>query len=172
MAIQLSQPIDTQLDSAKKLVDNLAALANATVAISRHQTSPTGLVGEFISSDCTASPVALGTGVAANITSILVPSGDWDISGAVWFISAVGTLVTNFGSAINNTSATLPGSAQKETFLSLAFTANNSNIIPTPVVRFSLSAPTTIYLVGFSVFTVSTLTATGYLRATRAKQQQ
>ena len=127
-----------------------------------------GYVGEFISSViASGSPVSLTNATPANITSISLTAGDWD----VWGNISVNTTVS--GNAIlgwiSSTSATPPDSSLSN---NIQFNSNVlaglNGIIP-PQLRFSLSGTTTIYLsVDFSA-SVGTLTGWGGIYARRAR---
>jgi len=67
-----------------------------------------GNVGEVVSSFVViGSPVSLTTNVAANITSISLTAGDWDVQGNVNFAGTSATITALTG-GISVTSATLP----------------------------------------------------------------
>jgi hypothetical protein len=129
-----------------------------------------GSVGEYVSN--TASGVALTTATTANVTSISLTAGDWDVTGAVAFVNTGGTtsisaqiagisltsatftpIPSGFGQAsLQNTAAVIPGS--------------NMSLMPT---RISVATTTTVYLIAQSTFTVSTMTANGFIRARRVR---
>ena len=133
-----------------------------------------GQIGEFIESEVVlAGAVSLTTGVSANVTSISLTAGDWDVSGNVYYNSAAGTTITGLGAAISLTSATYPlprpGRGAFTTLLA-TFTGNGSaNLIPAGTVRMSVASTTTVYLVANGSFAASTLTAGGYIGARRAR---
>lgn len=134
-----------------------------------------GSVGEIITGAASTPGTSLTTGTAANVTSISLTAGDWDVNGIVVFTGGNTTNVTFLNYAINTTSATLPtsgttmrgqdsfGSAGKVPFVvgdvSYSITAS----------RLSLNATTTVYLVASGGFTVSTMSAYGQIRARRIR---
>lgn len=123
-----------------------------------------GSIGEFVSS-LTGSAVTLTTTVVANITSISLTAGDWDVSGNIQFLPA-GTGGT-YAASISTTSATRP-SWQQESLLIVSEGAASAKQMPTPVVRISISTTTIVYLVGYAGFS-STMTANGFIRARRVR---
>lgn len=124
-----------------------------------------GSVGEHITA--TGTGVSLTTATAANITSISLTAGDWEVDGSVLFQPAGTTQVSVVNAGASSTTATLPA-------IPLYSQANNQgtglNIgLVIPRQRFSLSGTTTVFLVAASTFTVSTMTATGTIRARRVR---
>lgn len=128
-----------------------------------------GSVGEYISSTVSGgSPVSLTTNVVANVTSISLTAGDWDVGGIVGFSLGTGTSVTYSTAAANSTSATLPALG--------GYASNGTTSVPVtdpslviPTIRASLSTTTTYYLVAKAGFTVSTLGAYGMIWARRRR---
>jgi hypothetical protein len=146
---------------------NITSLTGTTT----NNNAAAGKVGEYIESIVlAASAVSLTTGTQTNITSISLTAGDWDVSGAVVFIPAGTTTVTQFIGAVNSVSATLPTSEQR------LFVINQTSATPGAQVgysgsprRFSLAATTTIYLIALSSFGTSTMTAHGKIAARRIR---
>lgn len=125
-----------------------------------------------------SSATALTTATAKDVVSITIPPGKWYISGAVGYISAATTSVTRYTSNVSLTSNTSPATDARGAPLSneltiVRFTAadvpgsNSDNIMTIPSYRVILAAATTFYLVANSTFTVSTLSAYGYIEAQR-----
>jgi len=131
-----------------------------------------GAVGEYVQSVlATGSSVTLATGVTSNVTSISLTAGDWDVTGAVDFTFGATTSYTNLIGSVSSTSATIGGQDSKFDFETPAAvpTAGADATFPLPVVRFSLSGTTTVFLVAQGTFTVSTLKAYGTIRARRIR---
>jgi hypothetical protein len=133
-----------------------------------------GYVGQYIESVVlSGSAVSLTSGATANVTSISLPAGDWNVTGIVSYTTASTTSVTGRTSSISNTSATndlSPGRFVREFHAGTVPTAITGAMSgPIPVARISLAATTTIYLVATASFTVSTLTAYGILQARRVR---
>jgi len=136
-----------------------------------------GYIGQYKESVVTSgSAISLTTGTPANVTSISLEAGDWDVSSSV---NVIGTGTTSFSAAIGSISQT---SATVDT-TPLAFgilTYGASPIVPpastigvlnmnSGPVRKSFAATTTVYLVGQATFTASTATAWGTIRARRVR---
>jgi hypothetical protein len=133
----------------------------------------TGYVGEYISSTVGNTTASLTTGVTANLTSLSLTAGDWDVSGSVQFDVGATTNITYWYSSISTTSATLGGNANSNNstsptaagtvFGATAFT------LQSPTVRISIASTTTVYLVTNVGFTISTVNAGGTIRARRVR---
>lgn len=147
--------------------------------ISREQLAPTlgvaydqiDSLGDYFESVVVqGSAVALTSTTVANVTTLTLPAGDWDISGTVGFIPAASTSITRLSGGSSSTSATVDTTGT-------AFAFNQAAVVPTavpqlfalPTDRLVLAAPTTIYLVAQATFTVSTLGAFGIITARRCK---
>jgi hypothetical protein len=121
------------------------------------------------------SAVSLTTNTAANVTSITLTAGDWDISGVIDFNPAATTSVTNITTSVSLTSATVSGQTGGSGLgTDPTMIWNQAASVPAavmamevPAVRLSITATTTVYLVAKSTFTVSTMTAYGTIRANR-----
>jgi len=129
-----------------------------------------GSVGEFVfSSVPTGSAVALTTGVAANVTSISLTAGDWDVWGSVGVVTGASTVVSSEQGGINTTSATLPAfpGAGGQAFLPLTLPTGQGMLMSVGQTRLLLSATTTVYLVASFSFSTSTCSAYGFIGAHR-----
>lgn len=132
-----------------------------------------GSVGEYISSSiASGSAVALTTATPANMTSISLTAGDWDVSCNIYFTIAATTSITNVVGSISTTSATLDGTTMGaeniQRYAAFVPGGGTQNIIVGPL-RLSLTSTTTVYAVAQSTFTVSTNAAFGLLRARRIR---
>lgn len=147
------------------------------VGTNTNNNASAGSVGEYTSSIVlVGSAVALTTGVAANVTSISLTAGDWDVWGEVWYTSAATTQFALPIIAITTTSATLPtvpadniSYATHPTPGNMTSAANGSFRLPLSPCRASLSATTTYYLVAQMSFSVSTCSAYGKICARRVR---
>lgn len=107
-----------------------------------------GSVGEVLFA--TGGPVALTSTVAANVCSIPLTAGDWDLHAVVTFAPTGNPTVMLGG--INTTSATV---GPTNTFFVLQGVATaNTNAFAVPYQRVSVASTTTYYLVAQSTFTV------------------
>jgi hypothetical protein len=132
-----------------------------------------GNVGQLISSNIvTGSSVSLTTGTSANITSISLTAGDWDVSGICVASPNGATTSTSFICSISTTTATInlvPSDSAGFSFNQSSMTAGSALAMPTSVARFSLSATTTVFLVAQSTFATNTMNAYGSIRARRVR---
>lgn len=128
-----------------------------------------GNVGELISAQ--TGPTAISSTTLFNATSISLTAGDWDVNGTIYYAPAGGTTSSAIYAAINTTSASLPtypGSGGVQG-IQAAQAAGADIILGTGTMRISIASPTTVYLVGFCAFAVSTMSATGFIRARRMR---
>jgi hypothetical protein len=141
--------------------------ASSIVGTTTNDSASAGRVGEFVSSTVANTTVSLTSGTPANVTSISLTAGDWDVSGMVIFNTAGTTVMSAQVAGVSSTSATLV----TYQFANIAGTqsAGAGGNVVTPVVRISLSATTTVYLVAQGNFTTSTCQAGGVIRARRAR---
>jgi hypothetical protein len=144
------------------------------VGTTTNDSATAGYVGEYVESRVVqGSAVALTTSTNANVTSISLTAGDWDVSGLIAFDGDSTTLVQNVIGGASTTSATLSGTLDYATLAfnstGLALYTSQDPRIALPVLRFSLSSTTTVYLVAASRFSVSTHTAYGQISARRVR---
>lgn len=126
-----------------------------------------GSIGEYMTATGTAVPVTTST--AANITSITLTAGDWDVWGNIEFIGNTGTLITGIVGSVSLTSAT---TTPPPFFSALNGVPFNSAAIVTqfaPIQRINVSTNTVVFLVGQATFTVSTVSVNGYIAARRRR---
>lgn len=134
-----------------------------------------GNVGEFISSTVlSGSAVNLTSSIPADVTTISLTAGDWDVSGSVVFLPANTTNVNQFSGWVSTTSATHPtapagGALYEASSLAVIGDGSGTSEFPTGTMRISLSGTTTVYLTSRSIFTVSTNKAFGIIRARRVR---
>lgn len=130
-----------------------------------------GSEGEYIVGSLSPGvAISLSSGTPANVTSINLTAGDWDVSGAVDFQPGTTTSIASYFGGSSTTTATLGG--QDTAFRinqAASVPGNAASTYPIPVVRLSLASTTTVYLVAQATFTVSTLTAYGTIRARRMR---
>ena len=125
-----------------------------------------GQIGEYVTAQSTAA--AITTGTPANTASLTLSAGDWDVQGLSEFAGASGCIPTQLRTEISPSSAAFVGFGQG-TLLNATFATASTNRQDTNVVRISVSAATTIYVVVQSVFSGGTMTARAYIRARRAR---
>lgn len=143
------------------------------VGTTTNDAAAAGVVGEYISSSVlVGSAVSLTSTIAANVTSIALSAGDWDVVGSVQFSPNGATTSTSFAMGINSTSATLPtnGSGNNKALTSgVALGAGAWVTQCTGAQRFNVSGATTVYLVVSATFAVNTLAAYGFISARRVR---
>lgn len=133
-----------------------------------------GFVGQVIEATLlVGSAVSLTSGVAANITSISLTAGDWDVTGAVWF-AGTNTGYSGTTAGINTTSATLPTVPATTTSITIigpagSMSGTGSTYAPLKPCRISVSGTTTVYLIARQAFSGGTGTAYGNIWARRAR---
>jgi len=123
-----------------------------------------GDIGEIISN--TTTGVALTSGTPANLTSVVLTPGDWELSGTVLLGSSAVNITLSFG-GLNTTSGTLPAFPNVARLETQGGTASVQTSVPS--VRFNVSTNTTVYLVGQITFPSGTGTGSGYIRARRVR---
>lgn len=171
---------DPQLLTALVAADGLTggfikdSQAGSLPATATNDNAAAGTLGEYIESDIVqGSAVALTSGATANVTSIALTPGDFDVWGNIVFAPAAGTVPTVFIGAIDTTSATLPVAPAKGAFSAMrdnsGFPAGANCVLPIGMRRLSVVGGATAYLLANSTFTVSTMTAYGIIFARRVR---
>lgn len=155
---------------------NISA-AIGLIGTSTNNNATAGYVGEFITSGVGIS-TSMTSGAWANITSISLPAGDWDVWGNVGWGPALTTTVQYLYASITTVSGT--GSTNNNgagnTGTIMGFTAVG-NVFPqfgnptqsVGVTRMTLATTTTIYLEGLATFGTSTLSSGGFIAARRVR---
>jgi hypothetical protein len=134
-----------------------------------------GSVGEVITATVvTGSSISLTTVTSANVTSIALTAGDWDVWGCVCFTLASSTTMGYLSGGINTTSATLP--LNNAGVVTRAGAGTNATIDVTVdsvltimPIRINVSSSTTTYLVARAKFGTSTCKAYGTIYARRCR---
>jgi hypothetical protein len=129
-----------------------------------------GNLGEVVSTSVTTG-VSLSSGVVANVGSLALTPGDWDVNGQVVINSAANN-PTRIAAGISNTTAALPTATQLAAGTGAANDLTMNLVkatfcLPTGTCRFNVSAATTVYLVALA--TVAGATATGFIYARRCR---
>jgi hypothetical protein len=152
-------------------VANFKASGVSLLGTNTNDSAAAGWIGESVTASAASTSVPLTTATPANLTSISLSAGDWDVSGVCAYTTAATTVVTSTKCGLSSTSATFGtlGTYSTDTFASVTPGAIEWKAQPVAVTRISLSAATTIYLVGQSAFTTSTQTGGGAIFARRAR---
>lgn len=128
-----------------------------------------GQVGQLLSSGFVTS-AGLSSSVNANITSLAITAGEWDVWANVTTVPAAGTTTAICYFTVNTTSASNPAPTSEASSGQVSF-MNGPASQPlngqVPTLRVSLSGTTTYYLNTIVAFSVSTMQAAGVLYARR-----
>ena len=147
-----------QFQTANQVLQQLAGTTAGAGA-------PAGIIGQLLTSLGTATTLTSAT--AANLTTLSLTAGEWDVS-ATMLISPAGTTTTTARTVgISTTSATQPTALGSLMTLGSSLPAGVSETISSPTLRFGLTSTTIIYLVATVTFAISTMQATGFIRARR-----
>lgn len=128
-----------------------------------------GSVGEYVNSTIpSGSPVSLTNASPANITSISLTAGDWDVWGQVVPVPSGTTTITQARGAITTTSAAIGNYGDVgSSLLSATQPANSASIVTIVPMRLNLASTTTVFLVGQVSFSGGTCTEFGFITARR-----
>jgi len=128
-------------------------------------TPPPGFIGEQIRSTVAASGNSISTNTATNLTSISLTAGIWDVSLVMCFTgTSVGTAIR---ASISTTSATEGTSGDNRVNFPFIDQTTQSLTLTIPSYRIELASTTTVYAVGFIIYSVGTGTFFGRISATR-----
>lgn len=125
-----------------------------------------GSVGEY--QTATTTNTSLTNGVGANLTSISLTAGDWDVQCSAYYHPAGSTTITGLAASVSTVSANL-GAFGATTYLQLTFNTGSGNYLSSPVWRVSLASTTTVYCTGVAAFATSTMQGDGFIRARRVR---
>ena len=131
-----------------------------------------GKIGEIIESTVlVGSAVSLTTATAADVTSISLTAGDWDVWGNVGLSLNAATTHTRFDAWISATSATFPTPPNGGAISGIRATMETgiAQFLSTGTTRVSIALTTTYYLSARCSFAVNTLAAYGYIGARRVR---
>lgn len=131
-----------------------------------------GCVGEVIESTVLAgSAVSLTNNVAANVTTISLTPGDWEVTGYVALTLNAATVTSQIISWVSATSATVPtfpnsGGMYYANYSASTAQWSGANVGP---MRFNVTTTTTVYLSEYVSFITNTAAAYGYIKAIRIR---
>jgi hypothetical protein len=146
-----------------------ASNTGGIVGTATNNNAAAGQIGEFISSNIPGgSAISLTTNTGANITSISLTAGDWDLEGNVAFGGTTTALSLAQG-WINTVSATAPTTAAGYAISALPTGAGANANLPTGRLRISIAATTTVYLGTLALFASGTCLAYGFIGARRVR---
>jgi hypothetical protein len=137
------------------------------IGTTTNNSASAGIVGQFVNSIIlSGSAVSLSSGTPKDLTSISLTAGDWDVMGNISFITNASTPVAYVG-WLNLTSATQPDAALITFLTTTSFF--NSDSIPVPALRVSITTTTTVYISASSTFSGGSLTMCGQIQARRVR---
>lgn len=180
-------PTNNQDAATKKYVDDNSAGDNPTfetvtfdpstggiVGTTTNNNADAGVVGEVISASvASGSAISLTSTVPANVTSISLTAGDWDVFGQVAITGTASSLTRQRG-GVSVTSATFPlasdtNGAESDQRATSGYPSIAGPNMSTGTARISLSATTTVYLVAQAGFSGGTSNAHGRIIARRRR---
>ncbi len=131
-----------------------------------------GLLGEVLSSNVVSSTTNLTSNQYNDCTSLAITPGSWEVGGTVCFAPAATTSVTvsnaGYSTTSGNSSSGLTEALNLLTYTEAADVHAADYCFVVPTSHINLSATTTYYLKAKAVFTLSTMTCGGTLRALRS----
>lgn len=169
----LSIPLAVSKGGTGNSTGNVSSLTGTTIGTTTNDNASSGQIGQIIESNiASGSAISLSNSTTANITSISLTAGDWNVWGNVVVVGAGGSVASVIDATISSTSATLSTAPNGGCYNQIRSntTADVSYVLPTGTFRVSLASTTTYYLVvqaGFSVF--GSATAYGYIGARRVR---
>ena len=131
-----------------------------------------GNIGEYITSTVlVGAAVSLPTGTAANVTSLSLTAGDWDVDGNIGTSPATGTTETACVGWTSTTSASAPTAPNNGSCVLARYSTPGPDGVVFPVggQRASVASPTTTYLSGLLGFFGSTDAIFGFIGARRRR---
>ena len=137
------------------------------VGVTTVSNAAAGSLGELISSVISfAGRITLTHSIQANVTSISLTAGDWDVVGNVNFATSIG--MTAVYAWTNTVSATITDPSEYNCYQDNAGTLINIGI-PTQYRRVNVSSTTTVYLSALAGFGSGSTTACGGIYARRVR---
>jgi len=143
------------------------------IGVTNGSVAPAGQVGETVQVLVPiGSAVSLSTGTAANVMSLKLNPGSWNVEGNINYTatSASVTAGSLWAAGTNTVSATLPTDGSEVQELATALTTTTfKQGIGLPAKVYNISTPTTIYLVTSAAFTAGSVAAYGSMIAERIR---
>jgi len=151
-------------------------LVTATVGIrgvAGTTSAATGNIGEAAKANlASSSPVTLTNNTAADVVTLSLTAGDWDVSGFIVFVFGSGTTSTDITAFINTTANTKPGINTGQECGNFSTLTNATQCISTPVVQIKIGSTTTVRLGAYSLFSIAGMSAYGTIYARRSGNAQ
>lgn len=134
----------------------------------------TGDVGEYLAA-VNIPGIALTTTATANVTTLILPAGDWLVGGIIIF-NPVNTGPNSIISGISKVTQSMPsdsdvlnGTGTVSQVWSGSLTSGKQQTLPTGMCRINANTSTNVYLVAQAAFGGGTVTATGRITARRTR---
>jgi hypothetical protein len=159
--------------SSDALVSTYSSAGCSLLGTTTNDSAASGFIGEYIESIVLiGAEVALTSTVTADVATVALTAGDWEIRGEVWLDLAATTTVSILATGINNASATLitvptAGATLRQSFP--AATVNSKLVQEVGPFRASVTGTPTMYLSVNATFATSTAKAYGKLSARRIR---
>lgn len=156
-------------DGQFKVTNNAGTAVASQIGTATNDNAVAGGIGEFIqSSVAQGSAVALTTATPANVTSMSLTAGDWDVWANAWYNPSASMTLIQVG--ISTVSATLPTPPSGGGYNALAttFAGVTNSSLPCQM-RLSLNATTTVFLVTYATFASGTVGGYGSIQARRRR---
>ena len=115
------------------------------------------------------SAVALTSGAAANVASVSLTAGDWDVTGMVTLKYTSATQSADGQAGLSGTSASLPGDSLRGYDNTRQTTTTSNASIALPPYNFPSSGSQTVYLAAQASFSAGTCAAFGRITARRVR---
>lgn len=156
-----------------KLADDSAYAQLVAAGTATNDSAAAGNLGEYLEATLAlGSATSLTTATAKTVCSKALTAGDWDVQCTLYFLPAATTSVTVVEAEVSNADNTANftiGTFNTWTQAASVPGTSSTLSVSSPVVRLSLSASATYYAVARCVFSVSTMTAYGIIRARRVR---
>ena len=146
---------------ADRLAANATALAKAGTGVVDGSDATAGQIGEYLTAS--GGSVALSSNAVANVATLALTPGDWDVEGNVFFDATGATAYVLAG--VSTVSAAFGGIVTR---VGGYASANQFRIGTGGAVRINVAAATTAYLVAQCGFTGG-VNASGSIRARRMR---
>lgn len=158
--------------SGNVIVSGALTPAIGIVGTQTNNNAASGYIGEYqVSTIARAAAISLTNQIPTNLTSLVLPAGDWDVWGTTSYLQDSSTTRAYMLNWISTVSASFTGSP-------ISVTDTNPSNLPLagvddaytiPMQRLSVAVPTTIYLSVQCGFGVSTTKGYGQISARRAR---
>lgn len=126
---------------------------------------PAGFIGEQIRSTVAAEGNSISNNTVTNLTSINLTAGIWDVSLVMVFAGM--TTGTAVRASISTTSATEGTFGDNKVCMVAVGQSTQDQTLVVPAYRLTLSTTTTVYAVGFALYSAGTGTFYGRISGTR-----